>query len=80
MGQAISEYQLRAFRGDGELSLVMVTPALNNDDARAQACALITGHVPTVEIWLSDSLVDTLRIRGTSVVSSIVGENRVPRP
>jgi hypothetical protein len=58
----------------------MLTPALNNDDARAQATALISGEVPTVEIWLSQLLVDTLRFRRSAIVSSVVGERRVPKP
>jgi hypothetical protein len=80
MGQVVSEYQLRAFRDNGELSLVMLTPALNNDDARAQATALISGEVPTVEIWQSELLVDTLRFRRSAIISSVVGEHRVPKP
>jgi hypothetical protein len=80
MGRAISEYQIRAFRDDGELSLVMLTPALSDDDAREQASALITGQVPTVEIWHGASLVDTLHIRASLIISSIVGTSRVLRP
>jgi len=76
MGQAISEYQIRAFRDDGDLSLVMLTPALGDDDARSQALLLVVPRTPTVEIWQGGLLVDTLCIRASSIVSSIVGTSR----
>jgi hypothetical protein len=76
MGQAISEYQIRAFRDDGDLSLIMLTPAFGDDDARSQALVLVAPRTPTVEIWHSGMLVDTLRIRASTIVSSIVGTSR----
>jgi hypothetical protein len=76
MGQAISEYQIRAFRDDGDLSLVMLTPALGDDDARSQALLLVAPRTPTVEIWQGGLLVDTLCMRASSIVSPIVSTSR----
>lgn len=67
MGQSISAYQIRAFRDDGDLSLVMLMPALGDDDAKSQALLLVAGRTPTVEIWQNGSLVDTLHLRASSV-------------
>ena len=74
MGQALSEYQIRAFRDDGELSLIMLTPANSDDDARVQAFALLTRLIPTAEVWHDKLLIDTLRLRADAITSTVVGK------
>jgi hypothetical protein len=67
MGQSISAYQIRAFSSDGDLSLVMLMPALSDDDAKSQALLLVARHTPTVEIWQDALLVDTLQLDASSM-------------
>ena len=71
MGRAISEFQIRVYRQDGELSVYLVTPAWGVGEATEQAERLVTNAMPRAEIWADGSLVNTIQVE-TSGVTSLV--------
>jgi hypothetical protein len=61
MDRAISEYQLRLFRGNGALSIVAVTTAMDVSDATYQAEKFLTAEITKIEVWCGGALVKTVR-------------------
>jgi len=44
-------YEVRLFKADGAVSIVMVTTAASERDAELQAVAMLKGEIVRVEIW-----------------------------
>jgi len=70
MGRAISEFQIRVYRQDGELSVYLITPAWGVGEATEQAKRLVTNAMPRAEIWADGSLVNTIQVETSGVTSS----------
>jgi hypothetical protein len=53
----MEDYELRLFKADGALSVVMVTAAEGEHDAELQAVAMLKDDVVRAEIWSEGLLV-----------------------
>jgi hypothetical protein len=60
MSRVYMQFQIRAFRKDGELSAYLVIPAASVDEATGQAQRLISHDTPKAEVWSDGTLVDTI--------------------
>jgi hypothetical protein len=60
MGEAIRDYEIRLSRADGALSIVMLTSAISDADAKAQAYGMLKDGLASAEIWQGLTLTDTI--------------------
>ncbi len=60
MGEAIRDYEIRLSRADGSLSIVMLTSAISDADAKAQALGMLKSGLASAEIWHDLTLTATI--------------------
>lgn len=54
------EYEIRLHRPDGALSIVLMTLATGDDQAKSQAHALLRNRMARAHVWRDGELVDSL--------------------
>jgi hypothetical protein len=60
MGSLATDYEIRLHHADGTLSLVMMTAAISDADAKAQAIRLLKEGLANAHIWRDGKLVDSV--------------------
>lgn len=61
------QFQIRAYRKDGELSAYLVMPAGSVIEVAGPAKLLVSHDTPKVEVWEGGSLVDTIQNEAPNV-------------
>ena len=54
------EYEVRLFKADGSLAVVVKIPASRDADACIEASSLIIGAIASATVWLDRKLIRTL--------------------
>ena len=60
MGQLATDYEIRLHHADGTLSIVMMTAAVSDADASAQAKLMLKDGLANAHIWRDGKLVDSV--------------------
>ncbi len=60
MRQLATDYEIRLHHADGTLSLVMITAAVSDADAKAQAALMLKDGLANAHIWRDGTLVDSI--------------------
>jgi hypothetical protein len=60
MGALATDYEIRLHHADGTLSLVMITSAASDADAKAQALKKLKEGLANAHIWRERTLVDSI--------------------
>lgn len=63
-GIAMQDYEIRLYRADGTLSIVMITAAASDADAKEQAGSLLREDVMDAQIWCGSKLTASVRANG----------------
>jgi hypothetical protein len=59
---AMADYEIRLFKADGSLSIILVLVAIGAFDARAQALVMLKEGMARAEIWTGITFVETVYI------------------
>ena len=61
----MADYEIRLYKTDGSLSIILVIVAIGALDARAQAFAMMKDGIVSAEIWTGLTLVEVIHLDGT---------------
>jgi hypothetical protein len=64
MGIAMQDYEIRLYRADGTLSIVIITTAASDADAKEQAGSLLREDMMDAQIWCGSKLTVSVRANG----------------
>jgi len=56
----MSDYEIRLFKADGTLSIVMIVVAINSENAAQQAFPMLEDGIVKAEIWSGLDLVEVV--------------------
>jgi hypothetical protein len=56
----MSEYEIRLYRSDWTLAIVMKVAAIGMADAKAQARQMLSGEIASAEIWSGREVVTSI--------------------
>lgn len=74
----MQDYEVRLYRADGALSVIMKISANGRLDAQAQASAMLKGDIVRAEIWREHQHVETMET--TTKVTSKYAPRSLTRP